>query len=182
VAKKTWELPAPEPKGDDDGAPIFVSVGAALTSFEVLQEHLSSLFCALVGLESGALRRALGTIESVSQKTTMARYAARISLSAHKELLKRTEDILTEVENFSHRRNDIAHAHVLDMSVNGERWGCYLVPGSHVSKKISIDPGDERWTYRLTAAQVASFEQEFRRVGHAVISLALEISRVQLAN
>jgi hypothetical protein len=177
MVKKSWDLPAPEPKGDDNDVAIYHAVGVACTEFEMLQNHLTTLFCRLVRLDSLAIRRAYGTLESVPNKTQMARYAAMVTLEGHKELLGRTETLLTEVENFSHRRNDIVHAEVSWLMVEDVAKGVYLMPGDHVTKKTSLAPKEgEWWNYRLTAAQVIALSKEFRRVGTAVQVLATDIN------
>ena len=174
--KNPWDRYPPEPKGDVDESAIFTSVGIALNWFEGLQMRLTSLFCALVESESLALTRAFGTFESVPQKTQMILYAAEITLMNHADLRKRTESLLTEVDQFSQRRNDIAHAHVMGYTANNVWLGFFLVPGHHVSKKTSLTR-IETWDYRFTAAQIDKYTQEFRRVGNEIENLAAEIKR-----
>lgn len=174
--KNTWDLPPPAPRGDVDAVAIYHAVGVASTWFEVLQTRLVWLFCALVQSDSLALKRALGTLESVPQKVQMAKYAAVVTLANHPELLRRVNDLLTEVEQFSHRRNDIVHAEVTNLTIDKVHLGHYLVPGDHVAKKNPLPPIDgEWWNYRLTSAQINAITNEFRRVGAAVEDLAKEI-------
>jgi hypothetical protein len=179
VAKKNnpWDMPKTEPKGDAGAVALYHGIGVVLSEFEALQTKLTWLFCALVESDSVALKRAYGTLESVPHKTTMARYAAEMTLATHADLLARTKSVLTEIENFSQRRNDIAHAIVMWYMIDDVPLGFYLAPGVHVSKKTALFPGEQNeWAdYMLTATQVLNFGTEFRRVGNLAEALATEI-------
>jgi hypothetical protein len=177
VAKpNSWDWPPPEPKGDANEMVLHHAVGVACTRFEVLQTHLVWLFGALVCSDSWALRRAFGTLENVPPKVQMIKAAASISLQGHTELLPRVKNVLTEVENFNLRRNDIVHAQVTSLNLQGVEVGYYLIPGDHVTKKMPIPPNNgEWWNYRLTAKQINAMALEFRRVSDAVESLTADI-------
>jgi hypothetical protein len=99
--KKPWDLPAPQSRCDNEASSLYLNVGIALSTFEMMQVNLSFLFSILVRSESLALLRAYGTLESIPNKVRMAQYAAAVTLAEHTELRERTEVLLNEIERFS---------------------------------------------------------------------------------
>jgi hypothetical protein len=174
AAKKSWERVDRLDVGDASADVIYHSVGVALSWFEVLQVKMSWLFHLLIGgTEYLAVSRAFGTLEAVPPKANMIRAAADIKFMNDRESREKLGDLMTQFVELSHRRNEIAHAYVSQLTSNGEKKGHFLHPGSHMTNrntKLFKPPFDPMGDYRYTAAQVAHYTQEFRRLGGDVQS------------
>ena len=183
MGAKPWDTPAPEEAGSSTADEIFLSVGRALSAWEVVQDGMQDLFCTLCKASPFALGRAFGVIESVPAKIDMMRYAARESLFGHKELLSRVEALLTEIINFNMRRNDIAHGIVSLVSKQDKQLGFFLIPPHSMSKKIKDlrnlkTPLEDIHGYRFTARQIDNFASEFSRLWSEVThKVGIEVSR-----
>jgi len=103
----------------------------------------------------------------------MMREAAAVSLGNNKILLEKTRALLTEIEQFSFRRNDIAHGQV-NMYRRGPS-GWFLTPGFHQTKKRALGSPDPV-AYRWTADQINQYTTEFRRLQNDVRALFTEIN------
>lgn len=168
ASKNSWDRLPPADMGNADANEIYLSVGIALSWFEILQVRVSWLFQLLVENDSLAMARAFGTLESVPPKVAMIRAAAAIRFMNNPESLKMVIQFMTQFGELSHRRNEIAHAHVTALTENGRQKGCFLHPGSHMTNRNTkfLQPNrDPLGDYRYTAEQVNYYTKEFRRLG-----------------
>jgi hypothetical protein len=173
--RNPWDRLKPEAIGSQTRDAIYTAVGMALDQWEALQEHLELLFGALVESDSYALRRAFGTLESVPNKVAMMREAAIMSLTNNQVLLEKTCSLLTEINEFSQRRNDIAHGQV-DMYRRTPR-GWFLTPRFHYTKKYK--PGSpEPMAYRWMSDQINQYTVEFQRLRAEARDLTVRIRAV----
>jgi hypothetical protein len=85
---------------------------------------------------------------------------------------------MTEYEELSHRRNEIAHGTVTNCTLNNEHLGHYLHPGSHITARntggvhgLGEDIGD----YAYTSTQINHYTSEFRRLGGEIQDLIDEL-------
>jgi len=170
--KHSWDRVKSLDVGDASPQPIYLNVGLALSWFEVLQVRMTWLFQLVVGLPGSlALSRAFGILETVGPKMAMIQEAAKISFMNDLASRDKISEFMKQFEALSHRRNEIAHGYVSQLTHNGQYKGHFLHPGSHITKRntgfgqFDADPlGD----YRYTAAQIEYYTQEFRRLGGEV--------------
>ncbi|MDZ4372426.1 MAG: hypothetical protein U1C74_13525 [Phenylobacterium sp.] len=100
--------------GDDELYTTFGAVGAALTSWELFEAHLSLIFAAVVGggIQPSAATRAYGSVVSFSGRLSMLRAAADMYFAENPEsaaLAVELQEITKEAHRAGTRRNEIAH-------------------------------------------------------------------------
>jgi hypothetical protein len=150
-------LPLPD-IGDKDPDAIFVAVGRALTLWEGVEDQLADLFAVLTGNASGKpaspAKRAYGTIAAFRGRQEMVATAAEAFFSnlspedadaAIAATVKaEVRSLLKSANDFSARRNEIAHGQVKKVEVSGpllsrlglasdETW--YLQPAGTTAPK-----------------------------------------------
>jgi hypothetical protein len=170
--KNSWDRVESLDVGDASAQTIYLNVGIALSWFEVLQVRMTWLFQLIVEAPGSlALGRAFGTLESVPPRAAMIREAAKISFMNDPASRDKVVEFMTQFEALSHRRNEIAHGYVSQLTHNGQEKGNFLHPGSHMTKRnttfLQVDR-DPLGDYRYTAAQIGYYTQEFRRLGGEV--------------
>ena len=151
-----------EDQGDHSAESIYAAVGRALTNWELLQEELTFLFALLAGQNSYPLMRAFGTLESAIPKVKMLRAAAEVSLSP--QLLGDTKKLLSAIDDFNQRRNDIAHASVAEHANKERSLGFYLAPGFSVTTKFDIADWPNPSKYRWKAKQIDYYAEQFEQL------------------
>lgn len=99
-------------KYDDDPEPIYTAVGKALSAWELIEHHLARMFAFFCGAHDPVLlKRAYGSVTSYLGRSDMLESVAEVYFhrrSAH-PMKDRFFSVLKEVDNFSPRRNEIAH-------------------------------------------------------------------------
>lgn len=182
--KKSWDRLESLPMGDKSAQPIYTNVGIALSEFEMLQSVVNGLLQAVIGLRSSVLFRAFGALKIVSSKRDMIVEAAKFQFASDKATVKKINDFMTQYVELSYRRNEIAHAYVSHVTeiekgqIKVDK-GCFLHPGPEVTDRHTKLPKtglDALGDYRYTAAQIAHYRQDFRRLWQEIEDFKKELS------
>jgi hypothetical protein len=188
--KKYWDRPTPAAHGDANADVLFAAVGAALTCWERIEAELASLYLRFSEATSGRSReiaqRTYGIIAFNPGRVLAVRSAAEIYYenfwnSVQKELIH----LLENVGDASHRRDDIAHGHVISFRADQLYRGFFLIPPEYNSRMVfpwipqTGEPLDTlRSKYRYTSAEIRSFAEKFeflrRRVQEYLMSVPVK--------
>jgi hypothetical protein len=158
-----WDV-APWPdQGNETADEIFRAVGEALSSWELIEQGIATIFTVVtVGgyyAASEPAIRAYGSVANSRSRVQMVRAAAESWFHQWPDCPLETniKDLLNECEKWSARRNEIAHGIVdrlTDQWING--W--YLFPGLYSIKKR---PLGGRAAYRYTAKNIEEYARGF---------------------
>jgi hypothetical protein len=166
-----------EDRGDDSPSPVYTAVGAALSAWELLQEELAYLFAKLVKTDENnvALHRAFGTMDNALPKVKMMMAAADAHLAGKDELLREVKAVLNNIQNFNHRRNDIAHGFVFPKRVPEDRGFC-LTHGMTSTARFDLELMDTNpFAYEWTSKQVDYYRDEFKKLRDAIVALTATV-------
>lgn len=171
---KHWSRPNPKSIGDEDHTLIWQGVGEALSSWELVELSLSSLYAILCGNESYiaslAVRRSFGAIEfnSGRRKAICAAaevYFARLWSAAKVEI----DQIDSNVANASRRRDDIAHGLLTTLTAHDGFRGSFLMPPNYNTGRTYAFPKQtdisiDLWHYRFTSADLKDISSKFLKL------------------
>ncbi len=141
MTKKPWEVVDPCPMGDVEEAPVFEAIGRALTEWETLEVECAKLFAVFVSANHkrtyhAPAVRAYGAITSADTRSKMLQFAADAYFARRPAkrgaFQKQCSDLIWEFQQYTARRNEIAHGLVqyLYDYKKGKRklLGIYLLP------------------------------------------------------
>lgn len=174
VMSNLWDIPPFPDAGDAEPEIIYTAMGHALTTWELVEEELSSLFALFVGRarrhpETQAAARAYGAVIAFNSRAEMLSAAATAFFGspyltpAAKELEVHFRELLKQVNGWVGRRNDVAHGRIRD--VKGKS-GCFLVPSLYNSRKNRF--GEDEPAYVLSSKEIKKFQQAFELIGMLV--------------
>lgn len=189
-AHKHWEPPPRADRGDSDSDLLYMRIGRALTSYEIVEEEFARLFADLVHSNSEAAFRAYGCIMSPTTKREMLENAAEIyffhsvghSISYDDEL-KTFRGLMSHYQQAAARRNEIAHGTVIAFMLSGPTsrdFHHFLVPTMYSARRTYaattyqyIHTDDmtcyRRAKYQYVAANVEHFQTRFRQLHSWVV-------------
>ena len=161
-----WDVPPVPERGDDKPETIYTAVGHALSTWELVEEELASLFALLVGSaprnpETQGAMRAYGSIVSSKSRVDMLNAAAKGFFHgwANPEIMKTFDDefreLMTLAGGWAGRRNDVAHGRV---GRRFKRDDCTLLPGLYNSKKFTLSGTP---SYEYSSKEIIVFEVSF---------------------
>ena len=106
-----WKRPDDENKGDENAHKVYEAVGFALTSWELMEEELATLYLTLVGATKASndpVRRAFGSIESNSSRRKAIEAAAEAYFGQNWEnrKIKRAFLYVTDAVGWASKRRD----------------------------------------------------------------------------
>lgn len=191
---KPWDQFPWLPQGEEKQETIYLAVGHALHSWELLECQLARAFGALVqSKEEGALR-AYGCVASFSARSDMLTMVFDCYPESHDPTVTGFPKLLEEAKKFSARRNEIAHGVVQSFrfrdTSSREGYfreptdrGFYLVPPWYGSRKQTslrarqkrffeemsgLDQVTQNWPpfekYAYTAAQIDIYRTRFEEL------------------
>jgi len=184
-----WKAPAEKPTGDDDPSSIYLSVGAALSHWESVENSFAMLFAALVESSSPAANRAFGAIASNLSRREALNNSAQIFLKRHAVTLDDQEEFEILMEHYrlaSRICNEIAHGVAARLNFAGEDRGSFLVPPEYRSKptdSLMADVPDSRRhsiasaNYQYTSHDIAEFASKFHNFQLAIMRFIGEIAQ-----
>lgn len=203
--KAFWKQPDFDPSqtGDPNEVGIFIAVGSALSAWEQMEDHLSSLFqmfCTHGQMEAEfhshlVMRHLYGMTESSSARLKMLQVTASLYFGHYWEydLVKRPCLSLFEaVSHASHRRNEIAHGRVTRVHTHKERdivqdSGSFLTsPKYAVNRnqpfyggKWHVDDvlGIDRSKYRFRTMDIAAFTEKFNLLSNKIFELIIDCTK-----
>jgi hypothetical protein len=166
-----WDRPATRAVGDQEGVPIFLAVGEASHSWELVESQFATIFTLLVESWSHAGDRVYGTLSSNGAKAAALNAAADVFFLERNVEEPYREHFALLIKHFQQavsRRNDIIHAVVNRFIVEGEIRGYFLSPPSHSTSKTAVPGSPEFWAgidmghrYLFTAEDVRALTDKF---------------------
>jgi hypothetical protein len=189
--KSPWDIRDPSPRGDADENTIFNAVGRALTEWEYVETACARLFAVFVSAHQrktyhAPAVRAYGCVISFKSKSEMLRLAAAAYFDKRKTkrtaFEQRLKHLLTDYNNYSDRRNEIAHGCVKSVFITertnkkGRRpggIGLYLLPSFYNPRKFKM----EQFTYRYTSSDLIHYRQEFTKLHLRIDALRESMQR-----
>ena len=161
-------------QGDPSPSEIHTAVGMALDNWEHCEASFGFLYSALVKPEGGyvALMRSFGTIAASATRRAMIWEACDAFFHFHPSdaLKAETRHLLNLYENAASRRNEIAHACVMGVSLPlPTTW--YLVPSLFSTRKNNMipsgvkDPFGGMPKYRYASRDIYHFITCFQELG-----------------
>lgn len=184
--KKPWDIRDPSSRGDVEENAIFNAVGRALTEWENTENECARIFAVLVSAHQrrtyhAPAMRAYGSVVSFKSRSEMLRLAAEAYFSKRNTkraaFSARLDDLLGEYNEYSNRRNEIAHGCVKRVFLTKRKTkrgyrhpalGFYLVPSFYNPKKFK----NETFTYRYTSSDIIYYKQEFTKLHLRLSALA----------
>jgi hypothetical protein len=178
-ADKYWQQPPALDKGDDNPEQIWARIGSALTTWEMIEQRLSTMFRVFVESRSPAADRAYGAIASARGRIDALRAAADVFFQLHSvaDTWKKEFDLLVRhASAASGRRNEIAHGVVIACEFDGVDAGVFLVPAGYNTRKThafeqGIGLADKfsmlKVKYRYTAEQISDITSRFHVLNSA---------------
>ncbi|MDD2915859.1 MAG: hypothetical protein PHP70_11140 [Gallionella sp.] len=171
--QKAWERPEPKGIGDPKHETLWEAIGAALTTWELAEDVLASIFSHVVESKSSAAKRAFGAIQSHRGRTEALVAAAEVYFAVHQVSDELQEDLRLLLDHFGYasaRRNEVAHAVIVNFKVSTVEHN-FLVPPEHSSKKSSAFKtkngessaklGVFQTDYRYTSQDIFGFASKF---------------------
>jgi hypothetical protein len=166
VMPNPWEVPPFPERGEEAPEPLYTAVGHALSTWELVEEELASLFALMVGQarrspETQPAIRAYGAIVSFTSRADMLAAASKgFFLAWPNEATMTTfeeefRELMKMASGWSGRRNDLAHGRVNTFT---SIKGYCLAPGLYNSKKNTVG---NKPSYIYTATHVATFQRQF---------------------
>jgi hypothetical protein len=176
---KPWAM-QPRPKtGTKTQDELYTAVGAALSTWELVEEGLAEIFATFIGVpEAGPASghqpaiRAYGSVISFRSRQEMVGAAAQgFFHRAAKDdpTVKRFGSLMFEAGGFSGRRNEIAHGRVQLVP----KKGFYLFPGLYNSSK---NPIGQQAVYAYTASQLFSYREGFELLSEKLTDYAIFVA------
>ena len=188
------DLPAPgeywrDPKratiGDTDPDTIFVEVGKAISTWEIIEFYFSEVFGLFVGGKAigpiqATAKAAYGSISTNRGRREAIVEAAKVFFASHLDespSAKADFDVLVKhFESSSRIRNNIAHGAVVGYKVNERDCGHFLQPPKYSrhtdSMKYVIHEGTgtphPAVKYRYVSGDILAFRQKFDRLQASV--------------
>jgi hypothetical protein len=161
-----WDVPPVPERGDDKPEPIYTAVGHALSTWELVEEELASLFALMVGQarrnpETQAAIRAYGSIVSSKARIDMLNAAAKGFFHGWEKpetmesFANEFTDLMTMIGGWVGRRNDVAHGRV---SRRPKRPDFILMPSLYNSKKNSLSGTP---SYAYSSNEIIIFRNQF---------------------
>jgi hypothetical protein len=130
-----WNPLAVEPRGDFEPDTLYAAVGRALSAWEMMEGILANVFALLCRAEFEGAVRAYGAVAAFSGRKSMLEEAFACFPDRGKDGVKELPALLAKIQQFSGRRNEIAHGVVWYFSANQKSLGNYLVPATYNSRK-----------------------------------------------
>lgn len=172
-----WNPLPVETKGDFEPETLYASVGRALSAWEMAEGMLGRIFALLCRAEFQGAERAYGVVSSFSGRRDMLEQAFESFPGRDEPIVRDLPALLTRFQQFSARRNEIAHGVLWYFSGLGGGQGgtgCYLVPATYNSRKRmapevfnALRPmtEDVPWhaalKYAYTSSQVGYYGRQF---------------------
>jgi hypothetical protein len=172
---KPWAMVARTKRGAATDDALYIAVGAALSTWELVEEGLAELFALFIGApEAGPASghqpaiRAYGSVISFKGRIEMVSAAAQAFF--HKEpdspVYQQFGRLMVEASGYSGRRNDIAHGRVQLMPGKG----FYVFPGLYNSSK---NPVGREAVYAYNDTQVHHYREGFRALSEKLTDYAV---------
>ena len=183
----------PSDKGDDVGDSIYLSVGKALSAWEMVEGAFAGIFSRFLFSESWAAERAYGTIVGNRARKEMLEAVAEIFFKFKKvsdEDQKSFRLIMEHFRQASAIRNNVAHGYVVSLTLSNKNMGVFLLPPHYNSKKTTsfvlrdhTVPREDissafGVSYSYTSRDIDGFAVKFR----ALNNLALEYQVKLISN
>ena len=171
-----WDRQPGQQQGDPESAPIYQAVGNALTVWELAEGKFASLFGRLLAANMYSAERVYGTFGNIGAKKDALAAAAEITFhqkKVGKAFVDYFDLLLKHFVNATPRRNDIAHAIVTSIQIEGTPRGHFLVPPVHATKKVDsryaiADRADPLnifgAAYRYTSADITAWTSKFSQL------------------
>ncbi len=176
-----WNDPDAMETGESTVDAIHLSVGKALSAWEMLETSLAQLFtCFCSGARGegvpGVSGRAYGWITGGSvRKRMLLEAAAMYGLMENRELdLAGFQQLLKHYEKASRSRNNIAHGVAMGCATDSGNKGFFLVPAPYLTKGnprpdewehvVALNGGElyPWWKYRYTAENINFFVVQYQ--------------------
>jgi hypothetical protein len=154
---------------------LYIAVGAALSTWELVEEGLAEIFALFIGApEAGPTSghqpaiRAYGSVISFRSRVEMVSAAAQAFFhrEPNSEIQKQFGRLMEESNGYAGRRNDIAHGRV--QYVAGKDF--YLFPGLYNSSK---NPVGRDAIYAYNDTQILQYCEAFRILSEKLTDYAI---------
>jgi hypothetical protein len=192
-----WPCPILEFKnvGSDSREQIFLSVGRALTQWEIIESVLGMLFSHLVESDSSAAQRVYGTIVNTGSKQTVIMEAAKIFHDRHYKFpFDELKLLMAHYRHAATYRSAIAHGIAIEHAdEQGSSKGVFLVPSFFSTKrsaqtyefwkKVEKSENDFDvfgYEYRYTHEDIDFFNSKFEELSKMINQFYGELLRVQV--
>jgi hypothetical protein len=185
AVRNPWDIPPFAKRGNRSRAVLFEAKGRALDAWEQVESELAHLFSAFTKEDRFdlAANLAYGEPNTVPQRLTKLRQSAEAYFVAHPSQNVEAEfDRLTAVvQNYSLRRNDIAHgivrpfhwivtpANCRGMREESQAEWCLIPP--HYRPKVT--PNIPAPAFLLTSKEINAFGDVFQQICHALSNLSI---------
>jgi hypothetical protein len=140
-----WNVPPFPSDGDATEDITFTSVGRALTGWELFEHEIAALFAAILGPSAvtWTASRSYGSVLTFRGRSDMIKAAAEahFAQAPNNVLHAGLRDLLNLANNYSPRRNEIAHAVVkpyASLALHGDKKEFVLVPSDYATNKMQI--------------------------------------------
>jgi hypothetical protein len=176
---KPWIIQPRSKKGTTTQDEVHLAVGAALSTWELVEEGLAEIFAGFIGApEAGPASghqpaiRAYGSVISFTGRQQMVAAAAQGFFHRTPKdhpIVEQFGSLMSEAGGFSGRRNDIAHGRVQFVP----NKGFYLFPGLYSSSK---NPVGQPAVYAYTASQIHSYREGFHLLSQKLTEYAISLA------
>lgn len=176
-----WQRPATKERGSEDAEMLWQTIGSSLTTWEILEDTLASMFGVFVESRSPAANRAYGAIASARGRREALEAAAEVFFTLHNVSDVWREEFKLLMRHFSYasgRRNEIAHGiavhSVFEQDISYS--GVFLVPAGYNTRKthpfVQDNSGADKFAvlkakYRYTAEDVSEITSRFHVLNKA---------------
>ena len=184
-----WDVPElSDPDADEEK--LYSSVGRALSAWEGFEHHLATLFGFFVSGSSDTntpARRAYGSVVSFQGRKQMLEAAAEAYFASrpNHQMSHRVTDLLKKAENFSARRNEIAHGRVQSTYSTSDltqvlkdpslrRWA--WAPSAYAAEKVqrALDLAGLYPKYIYSSKEIDGLAAHFRSLESEVFNLMMD--------
>ncbi len=166
-----WERPPKPEIGDPSPSHIFHAVGAALATWETIEERTAKLFAAMISPNdpSFVAMRAFGTISTARGRAEMlaAASAAHFLEQPNPRLEHTIAVVARAISGYAARRNEFAHGAIRTRGRKGKP-GFFLAPPYYATSKIRLDTGS---LYIYNSTQILEFTEHFASLGEVIDNL-----------
>jgi hypothetical protein len=190
-----WDPPPLPERGDATEDITFAAVGRALTGWEIFEQSFALLFAVILGAQpSYAAMRAYGSVLTFRGRSEMVKQAAEAHFQQfpNRDVLAQLRQLLKDANNYSPRRNEIAHGFVrpyAETNANLVGEGFVLCPSDYATNKTEITFLTMGMSfgrpfrfikprYAYSSVEIDALGQRFRELAPVVVPIRAEVIRL----
>jgi hypothetical protein len=160
-----WDVRPLASTGDKDASALYLQIGRALSNWEISESAAAQLFDALVAAQpsNGAAFSAFIAVTSSSARTKLLGAACDKALDHKWGAYTLTMEIVSKIQKFGARRNEIAHGIVREIY----SLGFYIIPNDTMPFKWKNGVAK----YQYNSEDIAYYADCFSELARDIINI-----------